>query len=28
MNKLTSIGIIAGGLFVLGSQCIYTVNPG
>jgi hypothetical protein len=28
MNKLTSLGIFAGGLFIVASQCIYTVNPG
>lgn len=28
MNKLSSLGIIAGAVFALGSQCLYTVYPG
>lgn len=28
MNKLASFGIVAGTLFLIGTQCVYTVYPG
>lgn len=28
MKAVTSLGMIVGGLLIIGSQAIYTVNPG